>query len=32
VIDLGCGSGLWARGFVDAGYRVLGIDISERWS
>jgi SAM-dependent methyltransferase len=29
VVDLGCGSGLWARGFVDAGYRVLGIDISE---
>jgi SAM-dependent methyltransferase len=29
VVDLGCGSGLWARGLVDAGYRVLGIDISE---
>jgi SAM-dependent methyltransferase len=29
VIDLGCGSGLWARELVDAGYRVLGIDISE---
>jgi SAM-dependent methyltransferase len=28
VVDLGCGSGLWARGLVDAGYRVLGIDIS----
>jgi len=29
VIDLGCGSGLWARDLTDAGYRVLGIDISE---
>src|ERR687894_924721 len=29
VVDLGCGSGLWARKLVDAGYRVLGIDISE---
>jgi len=29
VIDLGCGSGLWARELVDTGYRVLGIDISE---
>jgi SAM-dependent methyltransferase len=29
VVDLGCGSGLWARELVDAGYRVLGIDISE---
>jgi len=29
VVDLGCGSGLWARTLVDAGYRVLGIDISE---
>jgi SAM-dependent methyltransferase len=29
IVDLGCGSGLWARGLVDAGYRVLGIDISE---
>jgi len=28
VVDLGCGSGLWARELVDAGYRVLGIDIS----
>lgn len=28
VIDLGCGSGLWARRLVDAGYRVLGIDLS----
>jgi SAM-dependent methyltransferase len=29
VVDLGCGSGLWARELVDAGYRVVGIDISE---
>lgn len=29
IVDLGCGSGLWARRLVDAGYRVLGIDISE---
>lgn len=29
VVDLGCGSGLWARELVDAGYRVFGIDVSE---
>ena len=29
VVDLGCGSGQWARELVRAGYRVLGIDISE---
>lgn len=29
VVDLGCGSGLWARELTKAGYRVLGIDISE---
>ncbi len=29
VVDLGCGSGLWARELLRAGYRVLGIDISE---
>ena len=28
VVDLGCGSGLWARELLRAGYRVLGIDIS----
>ena len=28
VVDLGCGSGLWARELAKAGYRVLGIDIS----
>ena len=29
VVDLGCGSGLWAAELVSAGYQVLGIDISE---
>ena len=29
VVDLGCGSGLWARALVREGYRVLGVDISE---
>ena len=29
VIDLGCGSGLWARKLLDAGYDVFGVDISE---
>jgi len=28
VVDLGCGSGLWARELVRAGYDVVGIDIS----
>jgi SAM-dependent methyltransferase len=28
VVDLGCGSGIWARQLVNAGYDVLGIDIS----
>src|SRR5689334_25411549 len=28
VIDLGCGSGIWARELSAAGYDVLGIDIS----
>ena len=28
VVDLGCGSGLWAHALVDADYDVLGIDIS----
>ena len=28
VVDLGCGSGIWARELADAGYKVLGIDIS----
>lgn len=29
VVDLGCGSGIWARELLGAGYGVLGIDISE---
>ena len=28
VIDLGCGSGIWARALVDAGYQVTGVDLS----
>jgi SAM-dependent methyltransferase len=28
IIDLGCGSGLWAEQLLKAGYDVLGIDIS----
>ncbi len=28
VVDLGCGSGIWAARLVAEGYRVLGIDIS----
>jgi SAM-dependent methyltransferase len=29
VVDLGCGSGIWARLLTDAGYDVLGVDVSE---
>ncbi len=29
IVDLGCGSGLSAQAFINAKYRVLGIDISE---
>lgn len=29
VVDLGCGSGQWARELLRAGYRAFGIDISE---
>jgi len=29
VVDLGCGSGLWAEKLVQKRYQVLGIDISE---
>lgn len=29
VVDLGCGSGIWARELSDAGYRVLGVDQSK---
>jgi SAM-dependent methyltransferase len=28
VVDLGCGSGIWARELVQAGYDVVGIDLS----
>ncbi len=28
IVDLGCGSGIWARKLVDSGYQVLGADIS----
>lgn len=28
VVDLGCGSGIWARELTDAGFRVHGVDIS----
>jgi SAM-dependent methyltransferase len=28
VVDLGCGSGIWAARLLDAGFDVLGIDIS----
>jgi SAM-dependent methyltransferase len=28
VVDLGCGTGIWAARLVAEGYRVLGIDIS----
>ncbi|HBE16807.1 MAG TPA: class I SAM-dependent methyltransferase [Cyanobacteria bacterium UBA11149] len=29
VVDLGCGSGIWAKALTQAGYDVLGVDISE---
>ncbi|HEY9704707.1 MAG TPA: class I SAM-dependent methyltransferase [Allocoleopsis sp.] len=29
IIDLACGSGIWAKILTDSGYEVLGIDISE---
>ena len=28
IVDLGCGSGIWARELVDAGYKIVGVDIS----
>ena len=28
VVDLGCGSGIWARELTDAGYQVIGVDLS----
>jgi len=29
IVDLGCGSGIWAAELLNAGYQVTGIDISE---
>lgn len=29
IVDLGCGSGLWAEQLIRGGYSVFGIDISE---
>ena len=28
VVDLGCGSGIWARELADSGYKVVGVDVS----
>jgi SAM-dependent methyltransferase len=28
VVDLGCGSGIWARALTDASYQVTGVDLS----
>ncbi|MEQ9380139.1 MAG: class I SAM-dependent methyltransferase [Pirellulales bacterium] len=28
IIDVGCGSGIWAKELVEQGYQVLGIDLS----
>ncbi len=28
IVDLGCGSGIWARKLADSGYQVIGADIS----
>jgi SAM-dependent methyltransferase len=29
VVDLGCGSGIWAKELNDSGYQVSGVDISQ---
>ncbi len=28
VVDLGCGSGIWAKALAEAGYQVVGVDLS----
>ncbi|HEV3341951.1 MAG TPA: class I SAM-dependent methyltransferase [Pirellulales bacterium] len=28
IVDLGCGSGIWSRQLVDAGFEVTGVDLS----
>jgi SAM-dependent methyltransferase len=28
IVDLGCGSGIWARMLANSGYKVIGVDIS----
>lgn len=28
IVDLGCGSGIWARELANSGHRVIGVDIS----
>lgn len=28
VVDLGCGSGIWAKALISSGYKVLGVDAS----
>lgn len=28
IVDLGCGSGIWARELANSGYRAIGVDIS----
>ena len=28
IVDLGCGSGIWAKELVNSGYGVVGVDIS----
>jgi SAM-dependent methyltransferase len=28
IVDLGCGSGIWAKELTDSGYEVVGVDLS----